>query len=325
MKVSIISVYYNREDYVTESINSLLSQTYNDIEIIVVDDGSTDNTLNKLKEFSDSRLKIITQQNIGFVASIKKAIDISSGDKIAIHGSGDISHCKRIEKQINEFKNNSSLGVVGCFVENINLISEKASTIKPKIDSGISLTDNLKKKNLFTHGEVMFDKEIYYRVGQYRDFFKYSQDRDLWLRMSLESNFYIIPEVLYTRFQLSEGVGNDPIKIVMQKYFNEYSKISINNRLNNEIDIIDEYGIYSPFFRKHRSKELSNQLCYRSISSFMKGNLYYSIYFCELSIFEKRTILNTIFSFVFGLSKKSSTIFKVFSSFLRFSKSKYSN
>ena len=102
--VSIITVYYNREQYIKESIQSLLEQTYKNTEIIIVDDGSNDETLNILNKFTDNRIRIISHGNMGFVKSIKKAIDISKGKYIAIHGSVDISHANRIERQVDFLK-----------------------------------------------------------------------------------------------------------------------------------------------------------------------------------------------------------------------------
>ncbi|MDZ7835005.1 MAG: glycosyltransferase family 2 protein [Alkalibacterium sp.] len=115
MLVSIVTVYYNRENQVKESIESLLNQTYQNIEIIAVDDGSTDNTYKLLSSYKDSRLKVIRHTNSGFVKSIRKAIEHSNGDIIAVHGSGDISFLNRIEKQVSVLKNNSRIGVVSCY------------------------------------------------------------------------------------------------------------------------------------------------------------------------------------------------------------------
>ncbi|MGV3240756.1 glycosyltransferase family 2 protein [Streptococcus hyovaginalis] len=99
MLVSIITVYYNREDYISESINSLLNQTYKNIEIIAVDDGSTDKTYEKLKAIDDPRLKVYTQKNKGFVNTLFDEINKYNGGLIAIDGWGNISLPNRIQDQ----------------------------------------------------------------------------------------------------------------------------------------------------------------------------------------------------------------------------------
>ena len=112
--VSVVSAYYNRQDKVIDSINSLLNQTYKNLEIIVIDDGSTDDTYKVLSSLEDPRLKIISQPNQGFVRAIRYAISVSNSEFIAIHGAGDISLPKRIEMQVNLLMGNPDIGVVGC-------------------------------------------------------------------------------------------------------------------------------------------------------------------------------------------------------------------
>ncbi|WP_443019281.1 glycosyltransferase family 2 protein [Sphingomonas sp. 22R3R2A-7] len=90
-KVSCITVFYNRGDLLDRSVDSLIDQTLQDLEIIVIDDGSTDETMTKLKCKSDPRLKTVFQANIGFTASMNRAIRASKGRYIAVHGAGDIS------------------------------------------------------------------------------------------------------------------------------------------------------------------------------------------------------------------------------------------
>src|SRR5690625_1367943 len=134
MLVSIVTVFYNRANYVKASIESLLNQTYENIEIIAIDDGSTDNTLEKLKLFeSDSRFKVISHSNIGFVRSIKKAIKYSNGEVIAVHGSGDISLPSRIEKQVDILIKKPHIGVVGCEVKLINPLINTSQIQVPHI------------------------------------------------------------------------------------------------------------------------------------------------------------------------------------------------
>lgn len=267
--VSIVSVYYNRENYVKESINSLLNQTYQDIEIILVDDGSTDNTLKKMREFDDSRIKIITHENQGFVKSIIKAIASSNGDFIAIHGSGDISYSNRIEKQVEFLKSNPDFGVVGCYVKLTDLVNNKTRVHKPTVNNS-DLTNQLIESNIFTHGEVMFSKEIYEKVGGYNPFYKYGQDYDLWLRMSLLTNFNVVPEVLYERFNLPGGVSTSPEKRILQLYLGEISKQNIKLRVENKKDLLETHGIYAPIYLK-KSKRLSRRLNKLATSLYLRG------------------------------------------------------
>lgn len=203
--VSVVSIYYNRSDSVHESVNSILDQSHKNLELIVIDDGSTDDTWEKLQSIHDPRLRIVRHENQGFVKSIRKAVDLCSGEFVAVHGSGDISLPERIARQLAVLEQNPDVGVVGCHVENRNQLRGYSTTHMPHVgpDAGRQLAE----ANFLMHGEVMFRKRVYDAVGGYRIFFRMAQDRDLWLRMSERTGFHIVPEILYTRFVRLDGVG----------------------------------------------------------------------------------------------------------------------
>lgn len=304
MLITIITVYYNREKKVIDSINSLLNQTYKDIEIIAVDDGSTDNTLSMLRSLKDERYKVITHKNMGFVKSIKKAVNLAKGELIAVHGSGDYSYPKRIEQQFEVFKKNKNIGVVGCYVENYNEISGELNLLKPYITNNTSLLKIIKKRNLFTHGEVMFRKSVYDQVGGYREFFKFAQDRDLWIRMSLICDFHIVPKVLYKRYMLPDGVSTNSEKMAMQKFFNEISRQNIDLTLNGEKDLIERHGMYAPFFRLN-SKITSKELLRLSLNDFMSKDLEMAKKMIILSIQEQKNLNNLLFYILISISSSN--------------------
>lgn len=324
MLVSIVTVYYNRETFVEDSINSLLNQTYKNVEIVAVDDGSTDGTYEKLLSFSDPRLKIIRHENQGFVKSVRKAVDIASGEIIAIHGSGDISLPERIEKQVKVLIDNEEIGVVGCYVENIDYITNKSVIHKPRLNPDKNLTDSLKEKNIFTHGEVMFRKALYDKVGGYREYFKYSQDKDLWLRLSLITKFFIIEEVLYRRYNLRDGVSRSTDKIVMQNYFVSIMNQCIDMRRRGEKDLIDRYGFHASFYRK-RDRKLSKLFLKHAIIIFLEGNLEKAVEINMLSINESRSLGNAVFSLILKISSRNRTLRGVFSKLFKSLTTKFKN
>lgn len=292
--VSIVTLYYNRANHVTESIQSLLDQSYRDIEIIAIDDGSSDDTFDRLMSFKDPRLKVITQKNMGFVKSIIKAVELASGEFIAIHGSGDISYETRIEKQLELIQSRPEIGVVGCYVENKMETTGSAFVNKPYIDPGLDLTNQIIKENAFTHGEVMFRKAVYTQAGGYREFFKFCQDYDLWLRMSLITRFAIVPEILYRRYVLADGVSASLEKLMMQKYFVEIGIQCVELRRRNKPDLIDKYGIYGPFFRV-RTKRFAKTMWRLALTAFYRGQKTDALLINRKSIEEKRGFYNVCF------------------------------
>lgn len=238
--VSVVSCFYNRQNYIHESVESLLNQTYKNLEVVLVDDGSTDNTFDLLSSYEDPRIKLISHPNKGFVRALRDAISVSKGEIIAVHGSGDISLPTRIEQQVDLLINNPDVGVVGCYVRNFSVIQKEWYIFRPNIDE--HQLSNLIKRNLFTHGEVMFRRASYEQVGGYREFFQFAQDRDLWLRMAPITRFAVIPEVLYQREALAGSVTRDLSKAKKQAYLSEFAIYCAIVRQEKAYDPLDEEG-----------------------------------------------------------------------------------
>lgn len=100
MIVSVIIPAYNRASVIEKSIKSVLNQTFSDLELIIVDDGSTDNTEDIINKISDTRIRYIRQKNNGACAARNNGIEHAKGELIAFHDSDDIWHCDKLEKQI---------------------------------------------------------------------------------------------------------------------------------------------------------------------------------------------------------------------------------
>lgn len=309
--VSVISVFYNRAEYVLESVNSILDQTYKNLEIILVDDGSTDNTYDLFKEFDDNRIKLIKQQNQGFTKSIIDAIKLSKGEVVAIHGSGDISLPNRIEEQVKIIERKENIGIVGCYVENIDKESGVSNLYIPRTPNGNqTFTDLLIDGNIFTHGEVMFKKEIYNKVGGYRSFFKYTQDYDLWMRMSLKTDYFIIPKKLYRRYRLNDGVSSSVFKKAIQKYYGSIVRQCVEMLKLGKPDLIDIYGDEAAFFRR-KDKDLSKKFAKMALHELIKKNNENSKLLIDLSRNEVNTIFNYISKKIINLSIRFDIINKI--------------
>lgn len=242
--VSIISGYYNRERLVDESLQSLINQTYENIEIIIFDDCSTDNTYNELKKYEHySNVQIIKHDsNIGFVNGLIRAINLSRGEYIAIHGSGDYSYPDRVKKQVAKLEENDNVSIVGCEDILLRGDGEKITTKRwPPKNFYNSIVSNAMPPLNGSH--IMFKRCYYNKVGGYRSFFKYAQDLDLLCRLSLISDYDIVPEVLYNQKRhLKESVSGDPIKRIKQIYYMNFAIQCIKLRKLISKDFIDLYG-----------------------------------------------------------------------------------
>lgn len=222
VKVSVISGFYNRGKYLERTVESILNQSFADFELIVFDDCSSDGTAARLtslaKKYGDDRFRyIVHEENKGFVRGLRDAIDESTGEYIAIQGSGDFSLPNRLKVQSDFLDNNPSVGAVGGWLYNIQDELGTRSLHRPQ-DKLFTLEDVL-RDNPFTHGEVMLRRTSYDAVGGYRTAFKYAQDHDLWLRMSKIGPLAVVPEVIYHRHTLMDGVSFVPKKTIQQRSF----------------------------------------------------------------------------------------------------------
>lgn len=185
-KVTVIIPAYNSERYIADAIQSILNQTYKNIELIVVNDCSTDNTHKELLKFNSERIKIIQQdKNSGYAACINKALQIASGHYIARMDASDISHPLRIETQIQLHKNHPDAAFVSCNRYRISPGGVKFRVIGEK-NSGISFVyweDIIKNSRTFVDPGTIIEKQKLMEVGGYRTYQRSGMDVDLWLRL----------------------------------------------------------------------------------------------------------------------------------------------
>lgn len=244
IRIVVFSIYYNREGHVDRTVESLLGQTYKNIRIVLVDDGSTDATLLKLNTYAwDPRVVVVSGPNKGFTATLIQSIE-EYGDAgyIAIQGSGDVSLPDRLLKQKKYLDENHDVAVVGCRVEQYNQ-NDGTSNISG-VDKLLRVNVyDLMKGNVFTHGEVMFRRSSYDVCGGYRAYFKYSQDRDLWCRMSIEHDLVRLPDVLYRRYEIEGALSNTSSKFIEHGMYSEMALVSCESLLIDGVDPIGQYGV----------------------------------------------------------------------------------
>lgn len=247
-KVTVITGYYNRKDVLEGTIRSILDQTYKDLELIVFDDASQDGTADRLleleKKLNDPRLKLrLHKENIGFTKGMINAIAASTSDYIAVQGSGDIALPERIAKQVAVLDDRAEVGAVGCWYTNV---VEGTEIRRPRTPNAEGMTfETLIKGNVYSHGEVMFRRDVYEKVGGYRAAFKNCQDFDLWLRMVKISSLATVPEQLYDRYVRFDGVSYNPKKFAIQaRYFLLCQRIAKmdNHAQSQKIEELEQYG-----------------------------------------------------------------------------------
>ncbi|HIH96832.1 MAG TPA: glycosyltransferase [Thermoplasmata archaeon] len=196
-KISVVMSVHNGEKYLKEAIESVLRQTYQDFEFIIVEDASNDKTDKILKSFDDPRIKIIrNQENLGLTKSLNKGIKAAKGKYIARMDADDISIPHRFEMQVEFLEKNTDYAVVGSSYYQVNE-NGKVISIVGVLTTDSDIRNGLKRQNWFGHGSVMMRKDAVLKVEGYDERFRYAQDYDLWLRIAenykmanLEEPFY---------------------------------------------------------------------------------------------------------------------------------------
>lgn len=208
-KVTVVMSVYNGESHVSKAVESIIGQTLTDWEFLIVDDASTDRTATILRDYAsnDNRIKILTNAgNAGLTKSLNIAIGQAGAEFLARQDADDVSAPSRLERQLNYMEQHPEVAVVGCLGEVFN----EEGVICLSRDRGFSKTGlkrKLKKHNVLMHGSVMMRKSCLEKVGFYREFFRYSQDYDLWLRLSQHFDLAILPEYLYRYTMAAEAVS----------------------------------------------------------------------------------------------------------------------
>lgn len=193
-KLSVIMSVYNGEKYLREAIESILNQTFTEFEFIIVNDGSADNSLAIIRSYDDKRIRIITNgTNIGLTKSLNIALKQANGEYIARQDADDISLPDRFEAQLKYFEQYPEVALLGTSKYVIN----EAGKIRRKEIAPPEPHELLFDTNAFTHGTVMFRKAVVDELGYYNEFFKYSQDYELWLRIAKHYQVRNLTQVLY--------------------------------------------------------------------------------------------------------------------------------
>jgi glycosyltransferase involved in cell wall biosynthesis len=196
--VSVVMSVYNGKDFIDEAINSILNQTYTDFEFIIIDDGSSDNTIEKIKAYKDPRIRLICQNNHGLVYSFNQGIKLARGKYIARMDADDISLLDRFKKEVALLDNNPKLGLVGTFFQYIDeSTSKRLKTVMFTPTKHIDIVRMMYIVNPFGHGSIMMRKQAAQEAGGYKAGYEPAEDYDLWHRIADNWQIAQIPEVLY--------------------------------------------------------------------------------------------------------------------------------
>jgi len=202
---------YNGSRWLESAINSVLYQTLLDFEFIIVDDGSTDNSLDIIKHYAgrDPRIIVLAKSNTGLTDSLNRGIEIARGEWIARLDADDICEPTRLEIQLSVARNKPDVVFIG---SDLIIIDENGNKLKyyhyPV--SHKSLLRNLRSSRKFPpHSSAFFRADVVRSIGGYRPRIKMSQDEDLWLRLSEVGQLASVNEKLVRIRQHGDQISHD--------------------------------------------------------------------------------------------------------------------
>lgn len=208
--VSVVLPVYNCPEYVGEAVESMLRQSFEDFELIVIDDGSTDETPRVLERYTDARIRKHRQVNHGLAATLNRAIALARGAYIARQDQDDFSHPDRLGKQVEFLESHPNCGLVGTWAE---IWQENVSTGRrhchPQENSRLQY--ELLTNNPFVHSSVMMRKSALEDIGGYSTDpdRQPPEDYELWSRLARSYEVANLPELLHTYREIKGSMSRD--------------------------------------------------------------------------------------------------------------------
>lgn len=222
--LSVVIPSYNHELYIEKAIKSVLNQTYDNIELIIIDDGSKDKSVDIIKSVKDERIKLVCQQNSGAHNAINKGLEMAKGEYLAILNSDDIYDKKRFQIMINELENNEKAEFACSYIQVIDSNDKKLGIKEgwrnmepwsvPDYDKSFNATDDF-KYNLMsanftaTTSNFLFKRSLYKKIGGMRNL-RFAHDWDFALRAAEVTDCLMIEKPLIKyRIHNSNTISSD--------------------------------------------------------------------------------------------------------------------
>lgn len=222
--VTVLMLTYNADKYVAEAIESVLKQSFEDWELIIVDDGSTDNTVDIIRSYTDSRIRLICNEH-DFLGSLNLGLQEATGKYIARMDADNIMHPDRLKIQYNIMEEKSEITVCGSWiiVFGENRQSFLPSLFKGKLDNVFII---LLKHNPLFHSTVMLRKDFLNANNLRYEHYKHAEDYKLWFEIAKRGGVFFIEDQPLLYYRLND-------RQVSKLYAEEQKQTSFNIR--NEV------------------------------------------------------------------------------------------
>ena len=259
--ISVVIASYQHENFIVEAIQSVINQSFQDFEIIITDDGSFDNSVQKIKAIKDTRITLFEfKENQGACAAMNNCIINARGKYIAVMNSDDFWVKDKLKKQIDFLSKNEAISAVFSYVE---FCDEKLSKVSYNKNSTVVDIFNQKnrtseewlnkffyKENCLCHPSVLIKKSCYDELGLYDNRFRQLPDFDMWIRFCKKYNLHVLPEKL-VKFRLLFNNNNTSSPTRQNQLRDRNERHLIMESFFNSMEI--------EIFKKTFSKQLKNK------------------------------------------------------------------
>jgi len=252
-KVTVLMPVYNGEKYLREAIGSILSQTFKDFEFLIINDGSTDNSVKIIESYDDPRIRLINNEsNLKLVVTLNKGLLLSRGEYIARMDCDDISNQKRLELQVKFMDSHTTVGICGTWVETIG--DQPGITFRYPTDSK-KIQSRLLFDSPLAHPSVIFRKIFLEQFGlKYEVNDLYAEDWSMWQKCSFIFPIINIPRVLLkyriTEQSMSRSNADKQLEVI-KKVHEKNLQTLCGDVADTDIDIHTKLGMWQ--FTSNRS------------------------------------------------------------------------
>ena len=265
--ISVLMPVFNGKEYLADSINSILKQTYSNFELIIINDGSKDNSEDIIKIFTDTRIKYYYQTNHGLAQTLNYAISLAKGIYLARMDQDDISMPERFEQQVSFLEKYPDYAIVGTWAD-IWVDNEPSKRCHKHPSESYILKFHLLFDNPFVHSSMMIRKSTIDEVGLYctDEYRQPPEDYELWSRIARVYEVSNIPKVLHIYREAKNSmsrVSNNPFAEKVEKISKENLSWTTKEQINNPvvIDIVElTHGNRNDVKITSKFKEISNFL-----------------------------------------------------------------
>ncbi len=239
---SIVMPLYNKEKYIKKTLTSVINQIYTNFELIIVNDGCTDNSVEIAKDFKDSRIKIIHQENNGLSSARNSGIKAASYDYIAFLDADDLWCEDYLLTIYNLIKFNNSCKIFATTVKTVTLNQKVDLTRIPFKTSNIKFVPNYfnLKKNVFGFSSIVIKKEVFDKIGDFDTTVNYGEEEDFFIRCFdyYTATYYKKHKVNYLRGVEDQLTSPKPNTYRIVPNYSKYLNSKNRNNLKPYIDFI---------------------------------------------------------------------------------------